>query len=48
MEQKEKRVGKFNIIDIIAVILIVLVLAFVGYKLVNRSGAAPQDTVKVT
>ena len=28
MEQKAKRVGKFNIIDIIAVILIVAVVAF--------------------
>ena len=30
MEQKAKRIGKFNIIDIIAVILILAVLAFVG------------------
>ena len=31
MEQKAKRIGKFNIIDIIAVILILAVLAFVGW-----------------
>ena len=30
MEEKAKRVGKFNIVDIIAVILIVAVVAFVG------------------
>ena len=38
MEQKAKRVGKFNVIDIIAVILILAVLAFVGWKLMNRGG----------
>ena len=38
MEQKAKRIGKFNIIDIIAVILILAVLAFVGWKLMNRGG----------
>ena len=38
MEQKAKRIGKFNIIDIIAVILIPAVLAFVGWKLMNRGG----------
>ena len=32
MEQKAKRVGKFNIIDIIAVILIVAVVAFGAWK----------------
>ena len=50
MEQKAKRVGKFNIIDIIAVILIVAVLAFVGIKLANRGGgeAAPVAMTKVT
>ena len=40
MEQKAKRIGKFNIIDIIAVILILAVLAFVGWKLMNRGGGA--------
>ena len=49
MEQKAKRVGKFNIVDIIAVVLIVAVVAFVGYKLANRSSeSVPQEKVKVT
>lgn len=43
MEQKAKRVGKFNIVDIIAVILILAVLVFVGMKLLNRgSGESTQ------
>ena len=36
MEEKAKRIGKFNIVDIIAVILIVAVVAFVGWKLLSR------------
>lgn len=40
MEQKAKRIGKFNIIDIIAVVLILAVVAFGGWKLANRGGAA--------
>ena len=38
MEQKAKRVGKFNIIDILAVILIVAVVVFAGIKLMSRDG----------
>lgn len=34
MEQKRKT--KFNVVDIIVVVLLVLALAFVGYKLANR------------
>ena len=41
MEQKAKRVGKFNVVDIVAVILIALVLAFVGWKLLG-----PDDSVQ--
>ena len=51
MEQKAKRVGKFNIVDIIAVILIVAVVVFAGYKLLgNRGGgvAAEPEMTKVT
>lgn len=51
MEQKAKRIGKFNIIDIIAVILILAVLAFAGWKLVGRTGVADlgeENMVKVT
>ena len=31
MEEKAKRVGRFNIVDIIAVILMIAVAAFVGW-----------------
>ena len=51
MEQKAKRVGKFNIIDIIAVILIVAVVAFGAWKLLgSRSGgeAGESRMVQVT
>ena len=50
MEQKAKRIGKFNIIDIIAVILILAVVAFGGWKLANRGGAASGEVpmTKVT
>ena len=50
MEQKAKRVGKFNIIDIIAVLLILAVVVFAGYKLMNRgSGSAGEiEKVKIT
>lgn len=45
MEQKKH---KFNIVDIIAVVLIVLVVAFVGGKYLNRSGgSAEANTVTV-
>ena len=45
MEEKAKRIGKFNIVDIIAVILIVAVVAFVGWKLLSRGSVT--YTVKV-
>ena len=50
MEQKAKRIGKFNVIDIIAVALILAVVAFAGMKLMNRGGgeAAPAAMTKVT
>ena len=50
MEQKAKRVGKFNVVDIIAVALILLVLAFVGYKLLGRNdgASAPRPMTEVT
>ena len=50
MEERAKRIGKFNVVDIIAVILIVAVLAFVGYKLVRRSQHTGVETpmTKVT
>ena len=47
MEQKAKRVGKFNIIDIIAVLLILSVVVFAGYKLMNRGGGSAGEVEKV-
>ena len=38
MEQKAKKIGKYNIIDMIAVILILAVVVFAGIKLMNRGG----------
>ena len=36
---KEKKLfGKLNIIDFLVIVLLVVVVAFVGYKLVNRGG----------
>ena len=51
MEQNAKRIGRFNIIDIIAAILILAVLAFGAWKLLGRGdGAAAGESrmVKVT
>lgn len=46
MEQKKRR---FNVIDVIAVLLILAVLVFAGMKLMNRGGqSAPAEKVKVT
>lgn len=47
MEQQAKRFGRFNIVDIIAVILIVAVLAFGGWKLANRGGGDGGETPMV-
>ena len=50
MEQKAKKIGKFNIIDIIAVLLILAVVVFAGIKLMNRGGTEIGETAmtKVT
>ena len=50
MEQKAKRIGRFNIVDIIAVVLILAVLAFGAWKLLGSSGgtAGEGGMVKVT
>ena len=47
MEEKAKRIGKFNIVDIIAVLLILAVLVFAGYKLMNRGGGSAGEVEKV-
>ena len=47
MEQKARK--RLNIIDIIAVVVILAAVAFVGCKLLDRGGeAAAQEVVKVT
>ena len=50
MEEKAKRVGRFNIVDIIAVILMIAVAAFVGWKLLgpDDSIGAERAMTKVT
>ena len=50
MEQKAKRVGKFNVVDIIAVVLILAVAVFAGYKLLDRDDTvtAEREMTKVT
>lgn len=50
MEERAKRIGRFNVIDIIAVVLILAVLVFVGWKLMNRSGGETEEpaVTKVT
>ena len=51
MEQKAKRIGRFNIVDIIAVVLILAVLAFGAWKLLGSSSggtAGEGSMVKVT
>ena len=51
MERNAKRIGKFNIIDIIAVLLLLAVLAAAAWKLLNRAGVADageETAVQVT
>ena len=50
MEQKAKLIGKFNIVDIIAVVLILAVVVFAGYKLLGRDDTvtAEREMTKVT
>jgi hypothetical protein len=44
MEQKEKKVfGKLNIIDFLVILLVLAVLAFVGYKLLNRGAGGDES-----
>ena len=39
IDQKGKIFGKLNVIDLIVILLIIVVLALVGYKLVFSNGA---------
>ena len=47
MEQKAKRFGKFNVVDIIAVLLILAVIAFAGYKFVSGRNAAAEAPPRI-
>ena len=40
IDRKGKLFGKLNIIDLIAIVLIVAVIALVGYKLVSSGGGS--------
>ena len=46
MEQKAKR--KFNIVDVIIVVLILAVVAFAAYKLLGSRDSGPRAMTKVT
>ena len=50
MEEKAKRLGKFNIVDLVAVVVIVAVVAFAGYKLLGDRGGSgtEQKMIPVT
>lgn len=50
MEQKARRIGKMNIIDLIAILLILAVLAYAGWKLLGSGGKSlsEQAMTKVT
>lgn len=43
MEHKAKRIGKFNVIDILAVILIVAAIVLVAWKFLDRDADTPVD-----
>lgn len=47
-EQKPIRIGKFNIVDMIAVILLLLVVCYGAYRLLNRGGDMPTETISIT
>ena len=46
-EKKAFRIGKLNIVDLVAIVLIVAVVAFGAYKLLRQDGAPPA-TIGVT
>lgn len=48
MEQKAKRIGKFNVIDIIAVILILAVAVFAAWKLMGSGSTSSDEANMVT
>lgn len=49
MEQKKAfRIGKFNIVDIIAVVLLLAVAAYGAVRLLNRGGTIEVPTTEIT
>ena len=49
MEQKKAfRIGKFNIVDLIAVILLLAVIAYGAVRLLNRGGTIEVPTMEIT
>lgn len=49
MEQKKVfRIGKFNIVDVIAIILILAVAVFAATRLMNRGGGGEVPTMEIT
>ena len=47
-EKKAFRIGKFNIIDIIAVVLILAVAAYAAVRFLNRGGTIEVPTMEIT
>ena len=47
-EKKAFKIGKFNIVDIIAVVLILAVAAFGASRLLNRGGDIVVPTMDIT
>ena len=47
MEEKRVR-KKFNLVDLVVLVLIVAVLAFAGYKMISRTTSDPVPMTKVT
>lgn len=47
-EQKPIRIGKFNIVDVIAVILLLLVVCYGAYRLLSRDSGMPAETISIT
>lgn len=47
-EKKAFRIGKFNIVDIIVVVLVLAVAAYAGMRLLNRGGTVEVQTTEIT
>ena len=47
-KQTPIRIGKFNIIDVIAAVLLLLVVCYGAYRLLNRGDGMPAETISIT